>query len=382
MNSQHKTAVVYIITKLELGGAQKVCLALFNDVQNHGFQTHLITSTEGELVSQVKNNPQAHLLTSMKREVSIFGFMHEIKNFFALIKQLKALKKEYAQVIVHTHSTKAGIVGRWAAWFAGIKTIIHTVHGFAFHNFQSWFTWIIFYIPEFFTSLITTKFVFVSNADTVTASRLMPKISQKKVLIRAAIDDHHFSALAPHVYHKKEANHTFIIGTISCFKPQKNLIDLLKAFEHAYRQNPHLRLEIIGDGQQRPALEEFIAYHNLQNVVVLHGWQLDVAPLMKRWQLFALTSLWEGLPCALIEARLLKLPIVSYNTGGISDIIHHGINGFLYPQKNWQKLSAGILMLSHDEALYAQLAYYPDNLHAFTRLQMIKKHAELYEQLQ
>lgn len=390
---ENKTAVVYIITKLELGGAQKVCLALFNDIEtDHQIQTHIITSAEGELVPQVKNNPRAHLLTTMKREVTLFGLFQEIRNFFTLVKQLRTLKKQYKKVIVHTHSTKAGILGRLAAWCAGIPVIIHTVHGFAFHNFQSWTKWILLYIPELLVSLITTNFIFVSHVDAKTATRLLPRIAQKKILIRAAIDDHHFRPLA--LSERSESNGyeqrqdridttgaPFIIGTISCFKPQKNLIDLLKAFEHAYRQNPHLRLEIIGDGQQRPALEAFINYHGLQHVVILHGWQLDVAPLMKRWHIFALSSLWEGLPCAIIEARLLKLPIVSYNTGGISDIIHHGVNGFLYPQKNWQKLSEGILQLAQDQTLYTQLALYPDNLHPFTRQEMVKRHAELYQKL-
>ncbi len=377
----NSTAVVYIITKLELGGAQKVCLSLFEDVPHTGFQTYIMTGSEGELVSQVKGNEHAILTKTMKREVSLRGIFHEIKNFFFLVKELRAFKKKYARVIVHTHSTKAGIVGRWAARFSGIRIIVHTVHGFAFHHFQSWPVWLALFIPEFLTSFITSTCIFVSNADATIAARLLPGMRTKKRIIRAAIDDQHFSTIQEKCTVPKKNAEPFIIGTISCFKPQKNLLDLLKAFEYAYRQDNNLRLEIIGDGQQRPALEAFIAYHKLQHVVTLHGWQLDVATLMKRWHIFALTSLWEGLPCAIIEARLLKLPIVSYNTGGISDIIHHGVNGFLYPQKNWQKLSAGLLMLAHDENLYTQLALYPDNLQPFTRQEMVKKHAELYQQL-
>lgn len=307
--AKEQTAVVYIITKLELGGAQKVCLALFNGVESPEYQTHLISGAEGVLAAEVKNNPHAHLTPTMRREVSMFGIFTEIKNFFALIKQLKTLKKEYAHIIVHTHSTKAGIVGRWAAFFAGIKNIIHTVHGFAFHNFQSWFTWTALYIPELITSFITTKFVFVSQADAQTAMRLFPRIKNKKVLIRAAIDDHHFIATHKQMVSKsvrqsapKEHVHPFIIGTISCFKPQKNLLDLLKAFELAYKQDQNIRLEIIGDGQQRPALEAFISHHKLEKVVTLHGWQLDVAPIMKRWHIFALSSLWK-----VCHALLLKL---------------------------------------------------------------------------
>lgn len=381
-NKKEQTAIVYIITKLELGGAQKVCLTLFNGVDSDQYQTHLISSSEGTLVSQVHHNPHAHLTSAMRREVSIFGLFTEIKNFFSLVKRLRTLKRTYAHVVVHTHSTKAGIIGRWAAWCAGITRIIHTVHGFAFHHFQSRLAWTILYIPELITSFITTKFVFVSEVDANSAMRIFPRIKNKMILIRAAIDDHHFIATQQQIIHKKEHGSPFIIGTISCFKPQKNLMDLLKAFELAYRQDNNLRLEIIGDGQQRPILEAFIAHHTLGQVVKLHGWQLDVAPIMKNWHIFALSSLWEGLPCAIIEARLLKLPIISYRIGGISDVIHHGVNGLLYDAKNWHKLAQGILMLAHDETLYATLAQYPDNLQQFTQEEMIKKHQELYRQLQ
>lgn len=373
----NKTAVIYIITKLELGGAQKVCLSLFHDIEQHGYDTHLISGADGVLAPQVQNNPHAHLTKTMRREISLAGILTEVTNFFALIKQLRALKKEYAKIIVHTHSTKAGIIGRWAAFCAGVATRIHTVHGFAFHDFQSIVKKILLIIPELITSLITTRYICVSNADVQTGKRLFPRFAKKYTLIRAAVDTTHFLPTTRVAHERK----LFIIGTISCFKPQKNLLDLLKAFELAYQQDTHLRLEVIGDGIQRPALEAFIAHHNLQDVVTLHGWQHDVAPLMKRWHLFALSSLWEGLPCAIVEARLLKLPIISYNTGGISDIIQQGVNGFLYPQKAWHKLADGMLMLAHDATLYATLSCYPDNLHAFTRQQMVTQHAQLYQQL-
>ncbi len=376
---KNTTAVVYIITKLELGGAQKVCLALFEGISSDDYQTHLITSSLGELVPRVQDNPRAHLTATMHREVSLWGLVREVKNVLQVIKQLRALKAEYRAVIVHTHSTKAGIVGRWAARCAGITQIVHTVHGFSFHQFQSTLSWLLRYLPELITSWVTTKFIFVSHADARLAARILPMRAHKHVIIRAAVDDRHFIAATKETPIDKAA--PYRIGTISCFKPQKNLIDLLKAFEMAYHQDDRLRLEIIGDGQQRPSLEAFIEHHRLKDVVTLHGWQHDVAPIMKRWHLFALSSLWEGLPCALIEARLLRLPVISYRIGGIGDIIHHGVNGLLYDAQEWKQLAQGIVTLVNDSTLYAQLSHYPDDLHHFTRGDMLKKHRELYQQL-
>ena len=123
--------ILYIITKLELGGAQKVCVTLFKHLRI-ALGTHLISGDQGALVQEVAKETDVHLLPSLKREVSFFSLFNEIKNFFKLIQLIKKLKQKHPDLIVHTHSTKAGLIVRWAAFFAGVKTRIHTVYGFAF----------------------------------------------------------------------------------------------------------------------------------------------------------------------------------------------------------------------------------------------------------
>jgi|GEM_PF-410340 len=413
--------VVYIITKLELGGAQKVCLSLLAGMQENA--ATLITGTEGKLVAQVANNPNVILLKELTREVRFFGFLQEIKCLWALTQALRALKKKYPRIIVHTHSTKAGLLGRWAAFFAGIKTRVHTVHGYAFHEHQNKLVWLMIYCAELLTSFITTHYVCVSSADVKTGIKLFPWFASKHSIIRAATT---YSSINSPQYNSGKAGQTvgefsvraakkiemknfpvrpevlrdnsdnlpvrhslgdgwkghsfnpFIFGTIACFKPQKNLFDLLLAFETAYRQNTHIRLEIIGDGEQRSAIETWIFEHKLNKVIALHGWQDHVALIMMHWHAFALTSLWEGLPCAIVEARLQKLPVISYNTGGIHDVITHGENGLLYPQKEWKEFANGMLEISRDQELYARLCEHRDELDDFKISSMIDEHANLY----
>lgn len=370
--------IVYLITKLELGGAQKVCLSLFEGLKQSGYTSMLISSTEGPLAEEVRHKPFVYLMPTFTREVSLSSLLNEIKNFFHLVRSLKNLKKKYPELIVHTHSTKAGLIGRWAAFFAGIKRRIHTIHGYAFHPHQSYPVWFFIYCLELITSFITTRFVCVSSADVQTGIRLFPRFKNKYSIIRAAVDWDRFA----HVdIPKKEAARQFIIGTIACFKKQKNLIDLIKAFHRAYQANSNLRLEIIGDGILRADIENLIMLFNLQSVVTLHGWQKNVVPFMQSWHAFALTSLWEGLPCAIIEARLLKLPIVTYNTGGIHDVIIHKKNGLIYNQKDWMGISQGMIQLSTDVELYTLLCSYNDNLRDYHGATMINNHIKLYREL-
>ncbi len=381
MKHKRKPHVVYIITKLELGGAQKVCLSLFKGLQNTSMSATIISGSMGKLVDEVKHSPDVILFDSLKRETSLKGIWHEVHTFFKMITHLKRLKKSHTHLIVHTHSTKAGIVGRWAAWFAGIKKRVHTVHGYGFHAHQNKLIWLCIYFVELITSFITTHYVCVSSADVKTGIKLFPGFEKKHSIIRAAVDWDQFYIPARKTTVPPQSNKPFVFGTISCFKPQKNLFDLLRAFEHVHHKNPDTRLEIIGDGMLRPAIQAWITEHTLEHVITLHGWLERVAPIMLNWHAFVLSSLWEGLPCAVVEARLLKLPVISYNTGGIHDVIFHGENGLLYPQGDWQSLSNGMHQLAHDKQLYLRLHKHYENLNDFKNTQMIKSHRTLYQGL-
>lgn len=102
---------------------------------------------------------------------------------------------------------------------------------------------------------------------------------------------------------------------------------------------------------------------------------------MDRWHTFVLSSLWEGLPCAAVEARLRHLPVIAYNTGGMRDIIEDGSNGFLIEQKNITELSHKMLLLTTDKQQHQQLAQYHDDLHAFKNSSMLLQHKKLYQSL-
>lgn len=371
--------VLYIITKLELGGAQKVCLSLLEGLEkNENTSATLISSASGILASTVQDKENVVLLSNLERNVSLKKIFKEIRCFFELVGHIKKIKRTHPNLIVHTHSTKAGIIGRWAALCAGVKNRIHTVHGYAFHEHQSKIVWLFIYLCELFTSLITTHFVCVSSHDVKTGIRLLPRFKKKYSIIRASVDTQKFYIPAQRAHLFPHAHHPFVFGTVACFKKQKNLFDLLQAFAYVHEHNPQTRLEIIGDGMLRPVLEQWIAEHRLHAAITLHGWQHDIVPYMMQWHAFALSSLWEGLPCAVVEARLLKLPVLSYNTGGIHDVISSGSNGFLYKQKDWHSLAQGMLAVSKNKQLHMQLQTHSDDLQDFTTTRMIEDHIQLY----
>lgn len=381
MKRTHQVHIVHIITKLEMGGAQKVCLALKQGLDDKGIWTSLISGSQGDLCQQASQLPHTHFLPDLTREVSV-GYVHrECICFIKLVRLLRKIKKQYPDLIVHTHSTKAGLIGRWAALCAGVKNRVHTIHGFGFHNHQNPIIHAGIYLLELLTSFITTHFVCVSTADVKRGIRIFPRFSKKHTVIRAAVDYTHFA----HVKKPDIAIHNqqelFVFGTSGVFRKGKNHIELFQAFEHVHTKYPNTRLELLGDGILRPLYEQWITKHNLNNAILLHGWCLDVPPIMRHWHAFVFSSLWEGMPCALVEARLLTLPVITYETGGIRDVIMHGENGLIYKQHDWQGLAAGMLSLIEQPALYRKLANFHDDLADFKNSHMIRQHIDLYKSL-
>lgn len=388
----NKLNILYIITKLELGGAQKVCLELCKSLQAAGHTTCLISGAEGQLVTQLPNyipdSSQIILLPSFKREVSLKNLWLELKNFYNLILQIKKLQKTYPDLIVHAHSTKAGLLGRWAALFAGVKKRVYTIHGYGFNQYQPKLVSGTIYFLELITSLITTDYVCVSELDLLTGAKLFPGFKRKAKLIRAAVDDQ----FPKHVRSERpveiacgefiEPYRTITFGTVACFKPQKNLFDLLRAFNQLKILDPvgNYKLEIIGDGALRLEITAWINAHNLQNYIILHGWKAPekLPNIMAQWHCFILSSLWEGLPCAIVEARCLKLPVLAYDTGGIKEVIFNHQNGFLYQQGDWLGLANGMYNLAHNNLLYQKLSNYPDDLSNYSYSYMAQAHEKLY----
>ncbi|MCK4265436.1 glycosyltransferase family 4 protein [Candidatus Babeliales bacterium] len=373
---------VFILTKLELGGAQKVCLSLFKGLKKFGAKTTLISGNEGPLVKELKGLDNVFLLNSFKREVGLKTIWLEIKTFFKIISILRKLKKETPKIIVHTHSTKAGLLGRFAALLAGVKVRVHTVHGFGFNDFQPKLKWFIIYFLEALVCLITTHYICVSNADLNEGSRRLPGFKKKSSIIRAAVEWEKFYIPAKKEKSFKE-KYSFVFGSISCFKPQKNLFDLLKAFKIVFDSvsQKNLYLQIIGDGEQREDLEGWIKKNNLQGHVDLLGWQSDVSSWMQNWDAYVMSSLWEGLPIAIVEARMLKLPVVSYSIGGIPDIIVDGQNGYLVKPKKIKTLAEKMLSILKDKNLYEKMSLCKEDLSEFNDDFMIRKHYETFSKL-
>ncbi|MDR1695465.1 MAG: glycosyltransferase family 4 protein [Endomicrobium sp.] len=337
--------VCYIITKLELGGAQKLALYTAEHLDKTKFENFVISGKGGILDKEASEKFRLLQIENLVREVSPF------KDLKALFEILRILKKEKPD-IVHTHSSKAGILGRIAAKLAGVKTIIHTIHGYGFNETQSRFVKHFYAYIEKICAFITDKLIAVSKEDIKKGLRYKIAKEDKFVLIRAGIDTRFYKNFIPDPEFKKSlsaAPGTKIVTTIGPFKPQKNLKDFIKAAEIVCESVKNVVFPIAGDGEQRAELESLISALNLKDKVILLGWRKDIADILYASDIFVMTSLWEGLPCTILEAMCCSKPVIANAVDGVKEIIEENKTGFKTNPYDFKGTAEKIIFLLQNE---------------------------------
>lgn len=351
--------ITHIITRLIVGGAQENTVASVLGLRRiPGVETHLIsgptTGPEGSIESQFADTPEAlTLLPSLVRPI------HPVQDVRALL-ALTALLRRDQPDIVHTHSGKAGILGRIAASAARVPTILHTIHGPSFGPFQGAIANATFRNAERLAGRFTTHFVVVAHAMTrqyraagigrpdqftrvVSGFNLEPFLNARENPdLRARL------GIAPT---------DFVVGKVARLFENKGHDDLVAAAPGIVRDLPHLRFLIVGDGERRAALEAEIARHQLSRHFIFTGLVApsEVAKYVGIMDILVHLSRREGLARALPQALAAARPVVSYDCDGANEVCINGRTGYLVPTGNLTALRERIKLLARDPSLRAQL---------------------------
>jgi glycosyltransferase involved in cell wall biosynthesis len=338
-----KKKVFHVITKLELGGAQKVTLMTLERLPRERYELGLVTGPEGLLVDWANRIPDLKRvwLPSLVREVRP---LEDLAAFFSMFRLFRREKPH----VVHTHSSKAGILGRWAAKLAGVPLIFHTAHGFGFNDFQRpaakrFYVWL-----ERVTSKITTRLVVVSFANANKGEENGVFKRGDWILCRDAISVSEFMQDGPRRRKLAEWNipaDKLVVGMIACLKPQKSPVDFVDVAARVLQQNSRAHFVLAGDGELRPEVERRIQEHKIGKHFTLLGWQTDMPEVYRNLDIVVLTSLWEGLPCVFSEAMAGELPIVATNVDGAREAIVHEDNGFLHEPHDIEGMADSVLKL-------------------------------------
>ena len=375
----NKIKVAVIITKLELGGAQKVAISVCEKIDKTKFEPFLICGCGGILDEETKNKIRVIFVKDLVREINP---VKDLKSLFSIYKILKQEKPG----IVHTHSSKAGIIGRFAARMCGIKNIIHTIHGFSFNDTQSFLKKNLFIFLEKIGAKISKYLIPVSVENTTKGLKNNIGKKEQYHYIRLGIDIENFKNFKDKPSLKKELNideKDFLVTTIGPFKPQKNLPDFIKIAKDISENHKNFKFVIVGDGTLRKSFEQLIKEYNISDKIFLLGWRRDISNILNSSDFFVMTSLWEGLPISTIEAMCCGLSPVVNDVDGQREIIKNDFNGFLVKPYDIKTTEEKILLLAHNKQLKNTLSINAKNSidNTFSIDYMIKKHEELYSSL-
>ncbi|MBI4387077.1 MAG: glycosyltransferase family 4 protein [Elusimicrobia bacterium] len=347
-----KIKVVHLITRLDFGGAQKNTLYTVSHLDINRFDVTLLSGPGGTLDPEAKSlcsSPERPFrlcyLSSLARSILPW---RDLAAFISIWRFLRAAEPD----IVHTHSSKAGILGRLAARLAGVPVILHTYHGFGFHEGQPWIVRAFYARMEKLCCRVSAESIFVSEANRRYAVRYGLISPTSGVLIRSGVALAGYPAALPDKAQKKASlgcrMHKPMVVSIGNLKPQKNPDAFLRVAQRCLQELPETSFALIGDGEDRARLEARILSLGLHGKVHLLGWRRDAAEILAAADAFVLTSLWEGLPRALVEAMRSGLPCVAYATDGVQDVLKDGQNGFVVPLGDEDLLAQRLLGLLKD----------------------------------
>jgi len=381
--------VIHVITKLELGGAQENTLYTLSHLDGKSFDGMLVTHPEGLLVEEAENSSGYGkvFLPSLVREVRP---LFDLRALLALTRifrrEVKKARSRGEKLIVHTHSSKAGILGRTAARLAGVPVVIHSIHGFGFHDRQPRLVRGFYVFLERIAARWTTHFIAVARADIDLGVELGLFRPDGATLIRSGIEIESFRQAVARREQVRSSLSVLpsekLVGMVACFKPQKNPVDFVRLAAEVLEKVPGSRFVLAGDGELRPRVEEEIERRGLAGKVQLLGWRRDIADIIASLDVLVLTSLWEGLPRVFPQAMAAGRPIVAYRVDGAPEAVADGESGYLVEPGDYRGAAERVVGILEDDAAAAALgAAGAARVEEFDADLMVRRQEELYRRL-
>jgi glycosyltransferase involved in cell wall biosynthesis len=380
-----KIKVLHIITRLDKGGSADNTLFTVSRLNKERFDVILLSGRtydpDGEIAAFIAEKKINYILIpELVREIGL------LKDITAFCKIYNFLRREKFD-IVHTHTSKAGIIGRWAAKLAGVKIIIHTPHGHIFYGYFNWFRTKLFIYLEKLTALFTDRIITLTQRGKEEHVKHRIANPSKFVPIYSGIEIRKFINYHIDIIKEKERLNipleAPVIGTISRLDPVKGNQYFIASLPDIVKTFPSLKVFIVGDGSERRKLERRVKKLGLSENVIFTGECKDVRWILSIFDICVLSSLNEGMGICLLEAQALGVPIVATKVGGIPDVVRDGVTGILVPPRNPKVMADAIIKLLKDNSLRKNMSEesrrWIDN--RFSAETMVKKFSDLYEEL-
>jgi glycosyltransferase involved in cell wall biosynthesis len=347
----HPIKILRLIARLNIGGPAIHVVLLTAGLDRQRFQTLLVSGRENPGEGSMLDYALARGVRPLLMPEIVGDFSLGPREIKALI-QLARLMGQERPDVVHTHTAKAGFLGRLAARLAGVPVIVHTFHGHVLHSYYGPAKNQLLQRMERLLARITDGLIAVSDQvkQDLVAYGVAPAAKIQMVPLGLELDGFLNATAVAGAFRRELALNADerLVGIVGRLFPIKNHRLFLEAAALVVQQEPSVRFVIIGDGVLRPELEQQAQVLGIPERVIFTGWRRDLAPIYADLDVLAVTSKNEGTPVSAIEAMAAGCPVVATRVGGLPDLICDGETGCLVPPGDARALATAILRLLRD----------------------------------
>jgi len=349
--------ILRVITRLNIGGPAIHAVLLSSELNKNGSYRDIlvcgkVSESEGDMMYLAQSKGlKPIVIPELSREISL---KKDIKAFFSLLRILREERPD----IIHTHTAKAGTLGRLAAVFSRVPVKVHTFHGHIFDGYFSpvrakFFLWI-----ERFLALFTDRVITVSKrVEEEVIGELKVADKKKSVVVSLGLEFEKFvdcwkqkGEFRKSLGLDKDTALVGIVGRLVPIKNHKMFLDIAKMVKDKMPERK-IRFIIVGDGESRSYLERYTVSLGLKEHVIFTGWVKELAPVYADLDIIALTSLNEGTPVSLIEAMAAGKPVISTDVGGVKDVLEDGLAGIVVKSMDIEAFSTRLMALLKDDEM-------------------------------
>jgi glycosyltransferase involved in cell wall biosynthesis len=408
MPSTRPIRILRIIARLNIGGPAIQAISLSNDLSQDLYQTLLVCgevgANEGDMSYLAKEKGvQPHIIPELGREIS---FHNDIKAFLALRKIIK----DFGPDIIHTHTAKAGTLGRLAGISFNIFRapwnrirLVHIFHGHIFHGYFGFLKTFIFINIERFLASLTDRIIVISplqQYDICQKYRIAKPEKVRKIplgfdLSKFVTRETHNSSIRRR-YLPHDSHNTLLVGIIGRLTSVKNhrmLLDAVKCLKNDGKDQ-FFKFLIVGDGELKQDLMHYSRELAVEDSIVFTGWQKEMTSIYEAMDMVLLTSLNEGTPVTLIESMAAGKPVVATDVGGVRDLFglvdekaSNGFklaqNGILVPSRNGEILARALIFMMKNRETSKKMAKNAREfvLNRYSIERLVKDTESLYSEL-
>ncbi len=374
--------ILRIIARLNVGGPAIQAISLSGGLPSERYHTMLVCgrvgANEGNMAYMAREKGvEPFMLPELGREISIFD---DVRSFFSLRRVIKRFRPH----IVHTHTAKAGTLGRLAVLSVNmtvppekrIKTV-HTFHGHVFHSYFGDLKSSFFILIERFLARFTNRIIVISPLQKRDICHKFKIASEERVrVIPLGFDLSNFKDCRKYRrnmrerFLPRESPDVFLVGAIGRLTAVKNysmLLEALKILKTRDEKGGHYKFLFVGDGELKRQLIKQASDLGVQDSVIFAGWQKEMPPVYGAIDAVALTSKNEGTPVVVIEAMASGKPVVATDVGGVRDLLgeiletspggfHLARNGILVPPGNCEALAEALVFLLQEREVCERMA--------------------------